>query len=117
MKNALEPAKSIIERLGGEFIAAKIAGTKAVAPYRWQYERMRGGTGGLIPQRHHPALLAYARLMGIALSAEEFLPVNAACSPSVDNIAAHTSESSTHPIRDTGAAPAGARKPKAEVAQ
>jgi hypothetical protein len=43
------------------------------APYRWQHEKSRGGTGGLIPQAHHRRLLDYADTHGIALVAEEFL--------------------------------------------
>lgn len=33
-----------------------------------------GGTGGIIPLRHIPVLLAAARTRGVHLSAEDFLP-------------------------------------------
>ena len=67
----MEPATAIIKKLGGEAKVAGIAGTALSAPYRWQHEKSRGGTGGLIPQAHHRRLLDYAH--GIALTAEEFL--------------------------------------------
>jgi hypothetical protein len=69
----MEPARSIITKLGGETAVAHICGTALSAPYRWQYPRERGGTGGLIPQRHHRALMDYAQARCIPLAAEEFL--------------------------------------------
>lgn len=71
----MEPARTIIEKLGGASIVSKITGTSHNVPYRWQYPRERGGTGGMIPQRHHPALLDYAREKRIRLRADDFLPV------------------------------------------
>jgi hypothetical protein len=70
----MEPAHTIIEKLGGEAKVAAITKTASTAPYRWQYPRSKGGTDGLIPQRYHPTLLEYARTNGISLAAEEFLP-------------------------------------------
>ena len=69
----MDPATAIIKKLGGEAKVAGIAGTALSAPYRWQHEKSRGGTGGLIPQVHHRRLLDYADAHGIALTAEEFL--------------------------------------------
>jgi hypothetical protein len=70
----MEPAATIIKKLGGEAMVADITATALSAPYRWQYAREQGGTGGRIPQRHHRSLLAYASRQGISLSADEFLP-------------------------------------------
>src|SRR5216683_2087953 len=53
----MDPATAIIRKLGGEAKVAGIAGTALSAPYRWQHEKSRGGTGGLIPQAHHRRLL------------------------------------------------------------
>ena len=76
----MEPAKSIIERfaqpdkgLTGEAVVSQITETAYTAPYRWQHSRSKGGTDGLIPQRHHTKLLDYARANGIALEAADFL--------------------------------------------
>ena len=73
----MEPAASIIRKFGGEAKVAEIAGTARSAPYRWRQEKSRGGTGGLIPQVYHRALLDYAQTQGLVLSAEEFLPPRA----------------------------------------
>lgn len=70
------PASLVIGRLGGEAVVSAITGTAYTAPYRWQAPRAKGGTGGLIPQRHHRRLLDYARSKGIPLTADEFLPTD-----------------------------------------
>src|SRR6266436_2264869 len=77
----MDPATAIIRKLGGEAKVAGIAGTALSAPYRWQHEKSRGGTGGLIPQAHHRRLLDYADAHGIALTAEEFLIPRAGGAP------------------------------------
>lgn len=63
---------------------ARATGTALTAPYRWQYPRAKGGTGGLIPQRHHRALIEFARAQGLVLNAADFLPrcEEEACVPS-----------------------------------
>lgn len=75
----MEPATTIIRKLGGEAKVSEITGTSATAPYRWQYAKTKGGTGGSIPQRHHRVLMDFARKNSIALSAEEFLAVAGDC--------------------------------------
>lgn len=72
----MEPASSIIKKLGGEAVVSQALGTAFTAPYRWQYSKDKGGTDGLIPQKHHPALLALAREQEVELAAEDFLPVD-----------------------------------------
>jgi hypothetical protein len=69
----MDPASRIITKLGGAAKVAEITGLAFTAPYRWQHEKSRGGTGGLIPQAHHRTLLDYAHANGIELSVEEFL--------------------------------------------
>ncbi|HZS57605.1 MAG TPA: hypothetical protein VFA65_24605 [Bryobacteraceae bacterium] len=72
----LNPASEIVQKLGGEAKVSEITGAGLTAPYSWQYARGRGGTDGLIPQRHHVALLEYARTHKIDLKAEDFLPLS-----------------------------------------
>lgn len=69
----MEPAATIIRNLGGEAVVAAILGMAYTAPYRWQHAKEKGGTGGLIPQRHHRALLDYAKQKGVKLRADDFL--------------------------------------------
>jgi hypothetical protein len=87
----MEPASTIIKKLGGAKVVADITGRAITAPYRWQYPLQKGGTGGLIPQKHHRLLLDYARRNGIALRATDFVQLD---------IAAPSPES-----RATGSAP------------
>lgn len=70
----MEPAASIIKKLGGEARVAAITGTAYTAPYRWQYARAKGGTDGQIPQRYHRVLLDHAAATGVALEPGDFLP-------------------------------------------
>lgn len=72
----MEPAATVISRLGGEAKVSEITGRGLTAPYKWQYPIEKGGTGGLIPQRLHRVLLDYARANGIALSPADFLPAH-----------------------------------------
>lgn len=69
----MDPASTIIKKLGGEAKVAEITGMAFTAPYRWQHDKPKGGTGGLIPQRLHRVLLDYAHANDIPLIAEEFL--------------------------------------------
>ncbi len=69
----MEPARTIIQMLGGEKVVSEITATAYTAPYRWQHAREKGGTGGLIPQRYHRLLLDHASQKGLPLKAEDFL--------------------------------------------
>ncbi len=72
----MEPARTIIELLGGESAVAAIAGVAVTAPYRWQQTRDKGGTGGVIPHWHIGKLLAHAEANGIAgVTTASFAPV------------------------------------------
>ena len=83
----MEPARTIIERLGGEAAVSRIAGVAITAPYRWQQPKAKGGTGGVIPHWHVQKLLAHAAENKIALSASDF----AQAIPSVQAVSPHNS--------------------------
>ncbi|WP_246723514.1 hypothetical protein [Rhizobium sp. ARZ01] len=70
----LEPAKSIIAKIGIEKVS-EITGKHVSRVYRWMYPKDRGGTGGIIPQSDVPGLLAYARANEIEITANDFLPI------------------------------------------
>ncbi len=80
----MEPAHTIIAKLGGHAQVSVITGTAYTAPYRWTYSRDRNGTGGTIPQRYHLILLDYAWAHGIDLRPGDFLPAREEhpCAPS-----------------------------------
>lgn len=73
----LNPAKSVIERLGGVDKVSEITGKHRTRVFRWMYPQERGGTGGLIPQRDIPKLLDYARNKQIRLRPGDFMPSEA----------------------------------------
>lgn len=69
----LEPANSIISRLGGPDKVREITNASRTRVYRWTQPRENGGTNGVIPTRHAAKILAFAREQGIQISAEEFI--------------------------------------------
>ena len=57
----LDPAYTIIEKLGGLQNAAEAADVTESRVCRWRLPKgKRGGTDGLIPSRHHQKLLDWA---------------------------------------------------------
>lgn len=70
----MNPASRIISALGGPSKVARAVGVHRTRVSNWKRSREVGGTGGLIPQRHIPSLLAFARAEGVALSPADFLP-------------------------------------------
>lgn len=70
----MEPASTIIRTLGGPNKVAEIAGVHRTRVSNWKRSKEDGGTGGMIPFKHVPALLAAARDKGVDLSADDFLP-------------------------------------------
>lgn len=73
----MEPASSIIRQLGGPNKVAEIVGVHRTRVSNWKRSRDDGGTGGMIPFKHVPALIAAAKGDGIELTADDFLPKTA----------------------------------------
>ena len=67
-------AERIVTLLGGTTRVAAIAGVHRTRVWNWTKPRERGGTGGVIPQKHIRPLLDHARQHGIPLSLDDFLP-------------------------------------------
>jgi hypothetical protein len=70
----MEPAKHIIYALGGPSEVSRITGAHRTRVSNWMRRKEDGGTGGLIPFRYAPALLAAAKERAVELSADDFLP-------------------------------------------
>jgi len=70
----MEPAASIINKLGGNTAVASIAGVHRTRVWNWTQPKKSGGTGGNIPFKYMPRLIAAAKAAGVELSADEFLP-------------------------------------------
>lgn len=72
----MEPAQSIIRKLGGPTAVASLVGIHRTRVSSWQRDRASGGTGGRIPQNHIPVLLEFARSKEIALTHADFFPAD-----------------------------------------
>lgn len=70
----LEPAESIISKLGGPAVVASVVAVHRTRVSNWKRPKEKGGTGGLIPQQYHRLLLDHAEANSIELRAEDFLP-------------------------------------------
>lgn len=70
----MEPASSIIKKLGGANCVAEIAGVHRTRVYGWMRPKTDGGTGGVIPLAHAAKLIEAARRKGIALTGDDFIP-------------------------------------------
>jgi len=71
----MEPASTIIKKLGGPSKVALIAGVHRTRVSNWKRPSDKGGTGGIIPFKHVPKLLEAAASQKVPLSASDFLPV------------------------------------------
>jgi hypothetical protein len=69
----MEPAATIIEKLGGYRAVSAALGVAYTAPYRWTYPRERGGTDGRVPAKYHRVLLDLAAESGVELSAADLV--------------------------------------------
>ena len=74
----LQPAKRIIEALGGVQRVSEIARVSRGRVYGWMSPRgsRSAGTGGIIPHWHIQNLLDYADRNDIPLTASDFTPVD-----------------------------------------
>ena len=77
-ESSLEPASTIIRRLGGPTKVAARLDVHKTRAFGWMRPKAKGGTGGLVPFRHVPDLIAFAAELGQPLSADDFLPVRGA---------------------------------------
>lgn len=73
--HAHEPAFSIINRLGGKGEVSYRLDLDKSTLSRWCQPRPQG-TGGMIPQRHWPAIIALAREIGVPLTLEDLAGIS-----------------------------------------
>lgn len=76
----MDPAKTIIGKVGGVEIASRITGKHISRVYRWMYPPTRGGTGGVVPHSDAVKLLDHAKQHNIPLVAEDFIQAPAPAS-------------------------------------
>jgi hypothetical protein len=68
----LEPARTVLSKIGGVEVASKVTGKHVSRIYRWTYPRDKGGTGGVVPHDDATKLLEHAKANQIDLTAEDF---------------------------------------------
>lgn len=72
--HTLEPAFTVIEKLGGKSTVAEFLSLDKSTLSRWCQPRPLG-TGGMIPQRYWPQLLEMARDQRVRISLKELAAV------------------------------------------
>lgn len=74
----MEPAKTIIDKLGGCQAVAAACGLRHTGPWRWmQPKDSKGCTGGQIPAKYIPVLIEFGASKGVALTPNDFFKVAA----------------------------------------
>jgi len=70
---AMEPAQTIIRKLGGPSVVARVVGVHRTRVSSWKRSRASGGTDGQVPQRHISKLFTFAREQDVELSVNDFI--------------------------------------------
>ncbi|WCR17534.1 hypothetical protein [Paracoccus alcaliphilus] len=70
----MEPAHTIISRLGGASKVAEICGVQRSAPWKWTQPKEKGGTDGIIPKAHAPAIIEAGKKIGLDIPVSAFIP-------------------------------------------
>lgn len=66
-------AAKIVRRFDGEQKLAKLIGVSRITVYRWQYRRPYG-SDGLVPTEHIEKIKGVARLEGVLIRPEDWVP-------------------------------------------
>lgn len=74
----MEPAKTIVDKLGGPSAVSKICNVHRTRVSNWTRPKEAGGTGGVIPFKYAPKLIEAAAEKGVELTASDFLPATEA---------------------------------------
>lgn len=67
-KKNLDPAYTVISKIGGYRPTARMLGISPSAVLRWTLPAQLQGSGGAIPQRHWQAILNYAKQNKLGIS-------------------------------------------------
>lgn len=75
--HTMEPAYSVIEKLGGKSTVAEQLGLSKAQMTRWCAPADAGGTGGVIPQKYWAQLMQMARLQRVRITLKELAAIEA----------------------------------------
>ncbi|APY12983.1 hypothetical protein GJU93_10780 [Brucella sp. 10RB9212] len=104
----MEPAKTIVEYLGGARVVANIIRKHPSRVYRWMYSlEKREGCGGIVPLRDQQRILEYCMANGIDLRRDDFF--------SSDRIAALVLQDKIESPVSSSAGDAGASLPPSDA--
>ncbi|MGQ3213807.1 MAG: hypothetical protein ACT6U0_09910 [Shinella sp.] len=70
-----EPANTIIKKFKGLKSLADVTDVKVHTVMRWRMPKDKGGTGGVVPHWHVPAILEAAKARGLDIRPSDFAPV------------------------------------------
>lgn len=70
-----EPANTIIAKFKGLKPLAEVAHVTAHTVMRWRMPKEKGGTGGVVPHWHIPAILDAAKDRGLDIRPSDFSPI------------------------------------------
>jgi len=71
----LSPAREVVAKIGGVRATARALQLNPSAVSRWMMPNAKGGTGGLIPQRHWPAILEHAKKEKIKIKLDDLVAI------------------------------------------
>jgi hypothetical protein len=75
--HTLNPAYTVVERLGGKSTVAQTLGLSKAQMTRWCSPTDAGGTGGVIPQKYWGTLLDMAKQQRVRLTLKELAAIEA----------------------------------------
>lgn len=75
-RGALDPAASVLERLGGPMRVCEEIGVHKTRVYKWMKPKSEGGTGGMIPGSHIQDIIRMGAERGIEFSLADFFPAH-----------------------------------------
>jgi hypothetical protein len=70
-----EPANTIIKKFKGLKPLAEVANVQPHTVMRWRMPKEKGGTGGVVPHWHIPAIVEAAKERGLDIRPADFAPV------------------------------------------
>ena len=72
----LEPASTVLAKVGGVKVAAEVTGKHPSRIYSWTYSKNKGGTGGVVPHDDATKLLKHAGENNLPLTPADFFMVD-----------------------------------------
>lgn len=75
--HTMDPAYTVIEKLGGKSTVAEQLGLSKAQMTRWCAPADAGGTGGVIPQKYWAQLMQMARLQRVRITLKELAAIEA----------------------------------------